>query len=400
MILRTLILLLLFCQAALCQVASVSHATFKEAQAYSLPKKRALEYMKKPQSLLSYWGDEAVPVEQYSKVERAFQQQLNEHLAQDFVLAYSPAHKGSFPEDNISIPIAERHIDNEPITPYTWKWVTFHIIHEDGGMDEVKLCRPNWWLRMIGADRTDTQAYLHLPELGIMGSALIAKIQVCQLDTRFLNQKREGDYSYQPLTGIFKHQQGYVWDYKFSNGEIIGATSNHPFFSLDRNDFVSVGDLRIGECVKTQTGISISLVAKHSRPKPEPVYNLEVYRDHTYLVGKEGIVVHNSCLTALLSDIRKWVHTEFNAQSLERIREYERRLLANDPWIWQEPIYTTVINGKTYLLDGHHRIQAAMNINFSGEIPHIDIPIADIAKFRGGQYKNAQDVIIASKKIR
>jgi len=46
MILRTLILLLLFCQAALCQVASVSHAIFKEGQGHSLPKKRALEYMK------------------------------------------------------------------------------------------------------------------------------------------------------------------------------------------------------------------------------------------------------------------------------------------------------------------------------------------------------------------
>ncbi len=129
------------------------------------------------------------------------------------------------------------------------------------------------------------------------------------------------------------------------------------------------------------------------------VYNFEVSDFHTYFVESQSIWVHNACSTALLSDIKKWVHTEFNAQSVDIIKVIEQQLLANDPWVWQEHVYTTVINGKTYLLDGHHRIQAAININFTGDIPFTEIPIAEISKFRGGQYKNAQDVIIASKKI-
>jgi hypothetical protein len=51
-------------------------------------------------------------------------------------------------------------------------------------------------------------------------------------------------------------------------------------------------------------------------------------------------------------------------------------------------------------LDGHHRIQAAININYTGEIPHIDIPIAEIGTYNGGIYKTAQEVINASKLIR
>lgn len=32
-----------------------------------------------------------------------------------------------------------------------------------------------------------------------------------------------------------------------------------------------------------------------------------------------------------------------------------------DPFIMAQPIYTTTIKGKSYILDGHNRIQAAIN---------------------------------------
>ncbi|WP_333888879.1 hypothetical protein [Sphingobacterium siyangense] len=35
----------------------------------------------------------------------------------------------------------------------------------------------------------------------------------------------------------------------------------------------------------------------------------------------------------------------------------------NDPYIYAEPIYTYVDKGKTYILDGHNRIKAAIQNN-------------------------------------
>jgi hypothetical protein len=353
----------------------------------------------KPELWLKVWIDHPVPISMYSEDEKKWQRHLNEKV-EDLIQTYSPASDEQlYNNDNLKLPIDQRDIDNEPITPYTWKWLDLEK-EENGEKVVAKLRRPNWWILANNADKIGNVVYLELSEQGITGGFTVKKIRVSQIDTRLMKPKREGDYTYRPLTGWFQHETSDVWDYTFSNGETIGATPNHPFFSERRQDYIPIGEIEIGEPIRNPQNEVITLASKVKRTNgTEKVYNLEIYRDHNFLVGKSSLLVHNSCFTALLSDIKKWVHTEFNAQSLEKIKDFEQRLLANDPFVWQEPIYTTIINGKTYLLDGHHRIQAAININFTGEIPAIEIPIAEIFKFNGGIYKNAQDVIIASKQI-
>jgi hypothetical protein len=296
---KPLLLLLITLIKAYSQEASIKHTNFlpasKQVQhSQNLNYKKAFPFMQKPYDLLNYWGDQTLPLAQYSEKEKAFQQHLNQVLSADFVLSYSPESVG-FEVDNYNLPLHERNIDNEPITPYTWKWVSLELIHEDGSKDEVKLCRPNWWLNNLGANKVGEKVYLDIPETGINGTALVTKILPCQLDTRLLHEKREGDYVYRPITATFKHQSAEVWDFTFTGDETVGATNNHPFYSLDRQDYIPVGELRIGERVKNFAGTEIKLLSKAKRPNPEPVYNLEVYRNHNYLVGKGRILVHNTC---------------------------------------------------------------------------------------------------------
>ncbi len=73
-------------------------------------------------------------------------------------------------------------------------------------------------------------------------------------------------------------------------------TANHPFWSVDRGEYVQPGSLGICERLQTLHGDSKAVVAiqKLPRPGPQPVFNLEVYDEHVYFVGHDGYLVHNS----------------------------------------------------------------------------------------------------------
>jgi len=51
-----------------------------------------------------------------------------------------------------------------------------------------------------------------------------------------------------------------------------------------------------------------------------------------------------------------------DAQSAEKIKTFETALKNVDMSIFSEPIFTTQNGGSTFILDGHHRIQAAINV--------------------------------------
>ncbi len=76
--------------------------------------------------------------------------------------------------------------------------------------------------------------------------------------------------------------------------ESIGVTEEHPFWSEDRNGWVSARRLKVNEVVRS-TGNKLVSVQSITRQKQASVYNLEVNRSHSYLVGKSRLVVHNGC---------------------------------------------------------------------------------------------------------
>ncbi|QDT59587.1 hypothetical protein SV7mr_20960 [Stieleria bergensis] len=129
---------------------------------------------------------------------------------------------------------------------------------------------------------------MDLPELAITGSALLVDMQVAPLIK--VGQGRV-------VTATFQHTNADVIDLTIGDAverETIGTTSNHPFWSEDRQAFVQAGTLKSGERVRTYLGDHKQVISLRARPGPQEVYNLEVHAEHVYYVGEFGTLVHNA----------------------------------------------------------------------------------------------------------
>lgn len=300
-----------------------------------------------PYLLLEQWGEKPVPLSAYTKEDIETQKEFNGK--ETGIVVYAPPKRE---KEWISS-------DYEEITPYTWKWIKLELHKKDGSLSKIALRRPNWWIKQHRADKIGNEIPLFLPEMGIDGLAKVTLVKPSQVDTRLWDTARDGDYIVMPLTGTFQHESDDVWNFYFRGlDEPIGATASHPFWSLDRQEWVAAGDLQVGEKVKAKDH-KTKLLRKQKVPGRQKVYNLEVYREHNFLVSKKGLLVHNNCSfqTSSLSDVKKWLPTEPNMQGIDRVRGLEKALRSGDLSVFAEEIKTTVINGKTYILDGHHRVQ-------------------------------------------
>ena len=187
---------------------------------------------------------------------------------------------------------------------------------ENQTLSVIELLRPENWLdteyvqvRHVTEDRILTEAelaqmesaeefegnpedyaleiWIELPEMGVLGWAALVAID---------EEVTMKDGSGNVVTGTFAHVSDNVMDLQLEGqAKPIGCTSNHPFWSVDRQDFVEAGQLMEGEQVRLYNGETKRVIQKLPRPGPEIVYNLEVYAEHVYHVTQDGVLVHNSC---------------------------------------------------------------------------------------------------------
>ncbi len=345
---------------------------------------RPIDFFTNPQLLRDGQLEAAIPKEAYTPQEATIQSALN-HKAADALLVWSPlAGEQEWTE-----------YDTEPITPFTWRWVDMEVQHYDGAASQVHLLRPIWWLSDMGADVVDNVLFVEMPEVGITGEAHVTNIRPTQLDTRFWDENRQGDFVSRPITGKFEHTSSDVYHLFFGRDTVpLGVTGNHRIWSKDRKDWVEAAHLLIGEAVLTRDG-ETTLTARQKLPNEHTVYNLEVYRDHNFLVSVQGVVVHNTCKVTGLKDYKKWKSTEPDMQGDGAIADIEAKLRAGDLSVFSEPINTTTIKGQTYILDGHHRVQAAKNVGYD-KLNHMEVSLEDLSKATNGRFKSAQDVLDAS----
>lgn len=258
--------------------------------------------------------EKPLPVEEMSPVQIAQQQELNKLYGHEFVLSYSHYSDSLlFPENNYDLPVTLRRIDNEPITPYNWRWISLELEEPNGQVLTAHLRRPSWWIANNDAGEIGNLVYLNLPEMAISGWSKVTGIRPSYIDTRVATFDSEGNYCYRPITGWFTRMAPETRDFFFSTGDTIGATPNHLFFSETRQEYVPAGELEIGEQVKLASGEAASFAGKGARSVgPEQVYNLEVWRGHNYHVGNYGLLVHNDCdLGDIREDIKRWKKGEF-----------------------------------------------------------------------------------------
>lgn len=304
--------------------------------------------------------DIAPSVDTYTEEERQMQLQINKEFGKEFVLTYDHVPDNlEYTNDNFCKPVAERNIDNEEITPYTWKWVHLEMPEPGGGKMTANLRRPNWWLIDNKANKEGNWVKIEIEEMGINGLAQVKGVFPSWVDTRISDFKEEGKNKYRPITGWFERTAPEVWNYVFSTGDTIGSTPNHRFFSEDKQNYIAIEEINIGERIKLAGDKTAKLVSKWNRGAgQEKVYNIEVWRDHNFHVGVEGLLVHNTY--AVLAD--------FIAMTKQQKLDFIKTL-------WGESYYLTVWSSRKFAqsLIGHYKFTVAKGWTETGEFfPTID----------------------------
>jgi hypothetical protein len=77
------------------------------------------------------------------------------------------------------------------------------------------------------------------------------------------------------------------------DGEHVETTPEHPFFTLERG-WVDAGELRVGERVRRANGFYGLVQAVVVETEPQVMYNLTVAEAHTFFVGAQHWLVHNT----------------------------------------------------------------------------------------------------------
>jgi hypothetical protein len=215
------------------------------------------------------------------------------------VLSIQPAKRGGEREAEVQHVVRFRDDDDlgtvllgdwEPPREFVERWrsrrreVALRLEHPDGGWCDAHLLRTVEWIAERGACVGGT-IFLDLPEMGARGWAQVVAIQPCGMV-----EPGPGGL----VTGRFRHSHGHPGELVLESDCVpIGVTSRHLFWSVDRGDWVPVGQLRRGERLKTLEGVT-RVVSYTMSDRIEPVYNLEVEGDHCYRVGQHGILVHNA----------------------------------------------------------------------------------------------------------
>lgn len=205
---------------------------------------------------------------------------------------------------NPEITDAER--DTWPAEPdwSTCQLVRLEMPREDGAVLHIDLLRPREWLKERQA-AVANWIELDLPEMGASGPALVREIGPCPPIEPGSGKVVTATFRHPPATQVlnvtFTDSRA---DAAFTRAvataledasETIGVTDNHPFWSVDRQEFVPIGEMAVGERVVTYHGDTKRIASKLPRPGPQEVYNLEVYAEHVYFVGDSGVLAHNNC---------------------------------------------------------------------------------------------------------
>jgi hypothetical protein len=174
----------------------------------------------------------------------------------------------------------------------TWRKVDLHMRNESGASLWITLIRPDWWVESQVAN-VGSHIYLELPEMGALGHAEVLEVGPCP-------EMSPGD-SDPVVTGTFKHEvdkNSKVVKLRLEGQtEPTGVTDNHPYWSVDRQEFIPAGELRLGEAVNTVGGIT-RVASVEAYAYTGFVYNLET-TEHVYRVGSLGSLVHNSCVPSV-----------------------------------------------------------------------------------------------------
>ena len=158
----------------------------------------------------------------------------------------------------------------------SWRLVELEGV-SSGELEEslhVRLLRSPASLEAHGVSGSGDHVYLKLKELGFEGWLRVVGIQ---------DAPEISSGPGRVVLSTFTRLSNDVYEVGFVGGAVLRGTGGHPLWSLDRDDWVSVRDLQVGERLQTAEG-AVSVEALEKVRGLHRVYNLEVEGDHEYLV--------------------------------------------------------------------------------------------------------------------
>lgn len=172
----------------------------------------------------------------------------------------------------------------------TWREVSFEMPDPKtpGDSYTMQLLEPQSWISQNAAT-IGGWVHLNLPELQLNGLAHIDAIAPCPPI-----ESGPG----RVILGTFQHVSNNLVDVHLQGEEQpLQVTAGHMLWSLDRGGWVAAGDLRSGERLAGKNG-AVAVVSVTADANAMPVYNLDVEKDHRYLVTDFGVMAHNADLCA------------------------------------------------------------------------------------------------------
>jgi hypothetical protein len=176
------------------------------------------------------------------------------------------------------------HQFGDEVTPATWRKMDLRCRKKDGSDAEVTLIRPVAWLEERGA-KVGGVLRIAVPECGIDGDAEVLSLGPCPPI-----KPGKGNV----VIGTFKHLCARILSLQLDNLDSpIKTTLNHRFWSNTRRGFCSAQYLWPLENIGIN-GKSSQVVSLEYTDTYIPVYNLEAYGSHVYLVTNACLLVHNT----------------------------------------------------------------------------------------------------------
>ena len=114
-------------------------------------------------------------------------------------------------------------------------------------------------------------------------------------DLVWAHDPETGETALKPVVQTFRNETT-EWIHVTVNGETLTCTPEHPFYSPIKG-WTSAVDLRAGDILVMLNGeyVVVEQVQHELLESPETTYNFEVEDYHTYYVGENPVLAHNSC---------------------------------------------------------------------------------------------------------
>jgi hypothetical protein len=213
------------------------------------------------------------------------------------------------------IKVGERVVTSTDDTPKptqvdseTWKKVTLYAEETwyDGTIDSINVVTlvPPEWIALHDAQVGNLVPIpLDLQEMGL-DENLLAKVQAIERCPEI--RAGPGRVVLTTVNHLSRGICKLTYTIQDGKSETIRPTISHRFYSLDRNEWIHIGDARFGEKLQGLDNDVITVISCQPLGTTERVYNMTVEDEHVYHVGYLNLLAHNTGCLDYRPDLKGW----------------------------------------------------------------------------------------------